>query len=869
MIFKNIDFLSPNITLYFYNQKRHSSCIGGLLTIIMIIICIYIIILYSFIKVYPSKSSLLLYRNYENDINIFFNKTGLFHYIWIYNEKLLTNNNIQNLINLNTLKRGIIRVYMTYSNKYDFNSSNLKDNEHWVYDTCTSYSYDEDIAYDYSYSYCIKYYYNTNDKKYYSLFDNNNFKWPLISQNITDFQNTYFSTFIEKCENNSILNEILGECYPENKINEYLYYFDHIFISFINGKIEVKDKKDPIKLNFHKIYDNLNNDDIYAHDLTFVPFNYRESKGLFSNKNEYSSFIFNDIKTYKLEHLKNKRLLKAYVFHSKRYIDEFIKTNNDIFKFLNDIGGSIFLVYILFYGFNLIINEKIKIRDFRLYLNEKENDMIQRHINYEKNNYNSFKSNLYTNLTNEMIYKNEGFNTYSGNFLRNDLPNLTNINNLANEDNIKPKNHTTNNNYTIKINRIDNDKNIRGKKSDNIIVINNNSFVNDNSNKKHNSKHSLEKKNSMRLINKYNNFDNLNEFHKTFTHNKSVNAAQAISNIKIIEKNNDFNSASIKKSHKKINDSSEYNSKIKIIDTSSVSLLNASINQNKYKNSILSSQNESEINNISMSNADKFVNQNLFSKLNIKTKDSPKFANENYVPKNNNYQNDLIKKEVNFENKENKQKKTFITFDNERRISQIPKINLKSENDLKDNYKKRKAKSRKTNIFLKLPGHKSGRHLSLFSKHSINNNKSENNLEKSHDNVISKKSFFEQDKKNTPIYSTIIKKNPKRQSSEYESKSIKKNRRNSIKNFNHQDSNNNFIKAIQNQNLSTKNICNYICLLNNKDNNFYMLNNFRQKLLSEELLYILHINMFIFKQRFGCKSNIEQNYLLEELYNDL
>ena len=48
-----------------------------------------------------------------------------------------------------------------------------------------------------------------------------------------------------------------------------------------------------------------------------------------------------------------------------------------------------------------------------------------------------------------------------------------------------------------------------------------------------------------------------------------------------------------------------------------------------------------------------------------------------------------------------------------------------------------------------------------------------------------------------------------------------------------------------------------------------MLNNFRQKLLSEELLYILHINMFIFKQRFGCKSNIEQNYLLEELYNDL
>ena len=39
-------------------------------------------------------------------------------------------------------------------------------------------------------------------------------------------------------------------------------------------------------------------------------------------------------------------------------------------------------------------------------------------------------------------------------------------------------------------------------------------------------------------------------------------------------------------------------------------------------------------------------------------------------------------------------------------------------------------------------------------------------------------------------------------------------------------------------------------------------------LLSEEYLYILHLNMCIFKQKYGCKSNLQKGHLLEEIYND-
>ena len=90
----------------------------------------------------------------------------------------------------------------------------------------------------------------------------------------------------------------------------------------------------------------------------------------------------------------------------------------------------------------------------------------------------------------------------------------------------------------------------------------------------------------------------------------------------------------------------------------------------------------------------------------------------------------------------------------------------------------------------------------------------------------------------------------------------------SIKNLNLIPKNEEFVDVIKNYRLSSKNLCYYICFCNTRGNSNYILNNFRKKMLSEEYLYILHINMFIFKQKFGCKSNLDQLYLLEELYND-
>ena len=80
---------------------------------------------------------------------------------------------------------------------------------------------------------------------------------------------------------------------------------------------------------------------------------------------------------------------------------------------------------------------------------------------------------------------------------------------------------------------------------------------------------------------------------------------------------------------------------------------------------------------------------------------------------------------------------------------------------------------------------------------------------------------------------------------------------------------NRFSKIVQNIEWSPSTIFNFLCICRkSKKNGMYLLNILRHKLLSEEYLYILHFNMLVFKQKFGCKSNLEKISLLDELYND-
>ena len=209
----------------------------------------------------------------------------------------------------------------------------------------------------------------------------------------------------------------------------------------------------------------------------------------------------------------------------------------------------------------------------------------------------------------------------------------------------------------------------------------------------------------------------------------------------------------------------------------------------------------------------------------------------------------------------------FLGNKERRKSFQLTNNNYKKVKEEIDKYKGHKAKTKKTGIFLKLPNNRTERHLSLFSKRLVvQSNNSNNPNDKTSDNASQiriSNNIDALNRKSFPLNHVVGKKIKKNQSHEYE---IKRDKESFIKPSNYNDSNN-FSKVIKNFQLTPKKFLDYICLYNHMSD-IFILDNFRKKLLSEEYLYILHLNMFLFKQKYGCKSNLEQGHLLEEIYND-
>ena len=194
-------------------------------------------------------------------------------------------------------------------------------------------------------------------------------------------------------------------------------------------------------------------------------------------------------------------------------------------------------------------------------------------------------------------------------------------------------------------------------------------------------------------------------------------------------------------------------------------------------------------------------------------------------------------------------------------------INIfKYKKDKDEHLKGNKSKHRKTGEISKLAENKEEKNMHLFQKNTNGNERSLVN-EVCQTPVIRSPVHHKQASPIHNIEKKInINSNNKKQSFELELKNMKKSVDNSLRNINHRKSK--LVSIFQNYELTPKNIFNYICLCKEDENNIYILNKFKNKLLSEEFLYILHFNMFIFKEKFGCKSNLQQELLLEELYND-
>jgi hypothetical protein len=427
------------------------------------------------------------------------------------------------------------------------------------------------------------------------------------------------------------------------------------------------------------------------------------------------------------------------------------------------------------------------------------------------------------------------------------------------------------NNYTINLNTIDEEEGSQ-QKNDNIIVINNNSFMNNSSNKYSRYNSPKGKYNSLKLLSSYENFDKFKDCQNS---RNKFDDSKSISKVKNIIRNNHLDFVKVKpmkiESFSKRNNSNEKNSKQKIIDTSCISLLND--NQNKSQNNYIINYSPYAPGKVDtpLSRKENVDNFEPPSKLNIKFQD----LNKKYYQRGKNsskklglnynfdFMNSPSKRNEKNKNEKINKNTNIMIYNKERRNSHQAITIFKYKKDKDEHLKGNKSKHKKAGEFFKLPENKEEKNMALFQKNSYGNAKCfineicQSPAIRSPVHHKQGSTFHNIEKKNN---------NNKKQSLELELKSKKKSVETLVKNINQPKSK--LVSIFQNYEITPKNIFNYICLCKEDENNIYILNKFKNKLLSEEFLYILHFNMFIFKEKFGCKSNLQQELLLEEIYND-
>ena len=190
MILKEIDILSPEITLFYNGSLSHSSRISGILTIIacaIIVLCAS----YYFKDILNRKNEIpkvFSYNLFIEDAGVFpINSSSFFHFISANKDDKYQGEEFDfTIFNIIGFDKNLI--------DYETNNDLTKYN-HWLYGFC-SYEIDtigieELVTQEYfERPVCIKKYFNASTQKYYKIGDPN-FRRPIMAHGTINLNKEY------------------------------------------------------------------------------------------------------------------------------------------------------------------------------------------------------------------------------------------------------------------------------------------------------------------------------------------------------------------------------------------------------------------------------------------------------------------------------------------------------------------------------------------------------------------------------------------------------------------------------------------------------------------------------------------------------
>ena len=355
-MWKKIDFLSPNITLYYREEDKHSSILSAFLSVILFGVIIISIYLLSYDFLYKKNPISFYYIKYIEDIGQFyFNNSGVFHYVYLtlkyQNENPKINFNSLNIIGLNIDEY----LFKENPNITDFN----------------------------------------NDK---------NFVYPSIEHGAGNPNTTHYGIYIINCQNTPYNN---NSCENEEKQLQEINKFSGYIINFIDYVVDVSDYKNPLQPYYHSIGNGFNPNFFTINHLNFHPIQLQTNEGIIlDSKNQVNNYKF-DVNE-KLTYSSNNIILGSINFWFQNTLDCYDRT----YKKIQDIAGAlegIIEIIMLFVRLinNIFLNDYQTIRDFNkeieIKVDKKNKIMHLSSIKMQKMN-----SNL-NNFQNEKINKKKTF----------------------------------------------------------------------------------------------------------------------------------------------------------------------------------------------------------------------------------------------------------------------------------------------------------------------------------------------------------------------------------------------------------------------------------------------------------------------------
>ena len=366
MILKQIDFLSPEITLFYKGSLSHPSIISGILTIVTCVLIISCSICYvrCILNRKDEIPDISTYYRFTEDAGIFpINSSSFFHFVSIVKDYHYPNCEgfdftYFNLIGLET-----------YIQDYE-NDNNLTKYNHWLYGFCNNETDTQGISHltnqnFFTKSACIKKYYSSSKNQYFDI-GHPDFRWPQMAHGTFNPNKEIYSLILKKCDP-YILKKVFGDeyqCKDDENFKDIVKKGGAIHFNFIDQYVDILKYEEPIKKYFYRIENTLDLDNLSINNINFNPAVIKTHNGFFIDKiQEELTYVYERNDVFIKNTNQNKNIFMGYSLYMNNKMYYYERVYQRIQDVLSEVGGVAQAITTIIIFINNFINKYIIILD--------------------------------------------------------------------------------------------------------------------------------------------------------------------------------------------------------------------------------------------------------------------------------------------------------------------------------------------------------------------------------------------------------------------------------------------------------------------------------------------------------------------------